>query len=64
MADVICTPAKCEYPEKVGLIPGVDVSIDGDVWPGSPYAKHIETCPWHNYTPITESNESREADHV
>ena len=40
-----CTPDGCTYPMVVGLIPGVDVSIDGDVWSGSPYADHIDVCP-------------------
>lgn len=26
-------------------IAGVDVDIDGGVWPGSDYDKHIDTCP-------------------
>ncbi len=36
-----CTLARCEYRPIAGL----DVSIDGDVWPGSDYAEHIECCP-------------------
>ena len=41
-----CGRDRCEYAMRVGLIAGVDVSIDGDVWPNSPYAKHIERCPY------------------
>ncbi|AYD87327.1 hypothetical protein SEA_VALENTINIPUFF_24 [Microbacterium phage ValentiniPuff] len=42
-----CGRVSCHYPQVVGLIPGVDVSIDGDVWPDSPYARHIARCPFH-----------------
>ncbi|WP_417555612.1 hypothetical protein [Microbacterium sp.] len=35
----------CDYPFTVGLLAGVDVSIDGDVWVGSPYDQHIKVCP-------------------
>jgi hypothetical protein len=48
---IVCTPRGCGYPERVGLLAGVDVSIDGDVWPGSPYAEHIKACPWHAPAP-------------
>jgi len=44
-----CNDSACQYPEKVGLAAGLDVSIDGDVWPGSPYAQHIRRCPWHQF---------------
>jgi hypothetical protein len=40
-----CSPEKCEYPFAIGLQPGVDVSIDGDVWPGSAFDRHLDTCP-------------------
>lgn len=40
-----CSPDHCRYPDVVGLTPGVDVSIDGDVWPGSRFDKHLGTCP-------------------
>lgn len=53
-----CTAEGCGYPQKIGLIPGVDVSIDGDVWPKSPYAEHIATCPWHQYASIPEPDDS------
>ncbi len=45
-AESTCTvEGGCDYPMTVGLIPGVDVSIDGDIWPGSPYHRHIDVCP-------------------
>lgn len=42
-----CGRVSCMYPNVVGLMAGVDVSIDGDIWPDSPYARHIARCPWH-----------------
>lgn len=44
-----CTIDACHYPTTVGLTPGIDVSIDGDVWPGSRYARHIDRCPYHQH---------------
>lgn len=35
----------CDYPFTVGLIPGVDVDIDGGIWPDSPFAAHRAMCP-------------------
>ncbi|WP_396645422.1 hypothetical protein [Microbacterium sp.] len=40
-----CSPDRCNYPIAVGLAPGADVSIDGDVWPGSRFDRHLDTCP-------------------
>jgi hypothetical protein len=43
--EIGCTSTECFYPLRIGLIPGVDVSIDGDIWPNSPYSHHLDRCP-------------------
>lgn len=47
IARIGCTHVSCLYALRVGLAAGVDISIDGDVWPNSRYARHIDRCPFH-----------------
>ncbi|QHB37219.1 hypothetical protein QDA03_gp22 [Microbacterium phage Terij] len=59
-AQATCTAeGGCDYRTTVGLIPGVDVSIDGDIWPGSPYDRHIQTCPADGW-PSTKAHDEAE----
>ena len=55
-----CTPDGCTYTTVVGLIPGIDVSIDGEIWPGSPYDKHIDECPANGWA-STKAHEAAES---
>lgn len=57
-----CTSEGCTYVRDVGLIPGVDVSIDGDIWPDSPYSRHIDECPANGWPSDAAHTEAERTD--